>query len=182
MLFSIARTGWAPAIFGRLNSQSSPIFALLLSSNGIVVALVLETWAPANAFEFILRGAFFGMILSWLVSLAAHVVFRRQVRPVELASLPLHSPFGAWGSAIGFLVMCSVILRGWWDSRVNFGSGVLYLVSLTAAWWAIKQMRREVGSQEEGFRVRRSRGLNGILKAIASLQQSRISRQSEDRS
>jgi amino acid transporter, AAT family len=146
MLFSMARTGWAPTIFGRLNSQGSPIFALLLSSYGIVVALVLEKWAPANAFEFILRGAFFGMILSWVVSLAAHVVFRRRVSRQELASLPLHSPFGGWGSAVGFVVMCLVILKGWWDSRVNFGSAILYLISLTAAWWVIKQGRTEAGN------------------------------------
>jgi amino acid transporter, AAT family len=141
MLFSMARTGWAPQLFGKLNSQGSPIFALLLSSYGIMVALVLIKWAPANAFEFILRGAFFGMTLSWVVSLAAHVVFRRRVSQQELASLPLHSPFGGWGSAIGFVVICLVILKGWWDSQVNFGSAVLYLVSLTAAWWVIKQTR-----------------------------------------
>src|SRR5246500_129355 len=112
-LFSMARTGWAPAAPGRVDSQGSPTFALLVSSYGIVVALVLEKWAPVDAFEFILRGAFFGMILSWVVSLAAHVVFRRRVSREELASLPLHSPFGALGSVIGFVVICLVILKGW---------------------------------------------------------------------
>jgi L-asparagine transporter-like permease len=116
--------------------------ALLVSSYGIVVALVLVKWAPANAFEFILRGAFFGMILSWVVSLAAHAVFRRRASAQELESLPLHSPFGAWGSIIGFVVICAVILKGWWDSRVNLVSGVLYLLFLTTAWWVIKQARK----------------------------------------
>jgi amino acid transporter, AAT family len=138
MLFSMARTGWAPARLGRLNSQGSPTLALLVSAYGIVVALILEKWAPANAFEFILRAAFFGMILSWVVSLAAHVNFRRRTTPEELQSLPLRSPLGSWGSAIGFTVICAVILKGWWDSRVNFISGVLYLLFLTLAWWVIK--------------------------------------------
>lgn len=142
MLFSMARTGWAPASLGKLNSKGSPMPALLVSSYGIVVALVLVKWAPANAFEFILRGAFFGMILSWVVSLAAHVVFRRRATPDQLASLPLHSPFGAWGSIIGFVVICAVILKGWWDSWVNLVSGVLYLLLLTAAWSVIKQARK----------------------------------------
>src|SRR6201987_2860667 len=78
MLFSMARTGWAPARLGELNARGSPKLAVLASSYGIVVALVLEKWAPANAFEFILRAAFFGMMLSWIVSLAAHVSFRRR--------------------------------------------------------------------------------------------------------
>jgi AAT family amino acid transporter len=142
MLFSMARTGWAPARLGHLNAQGSPNLALLVSSYGIVVALVLEKWAPRNAFEFILRAAFFGMILSWVVSLAAHVSFRRRIKPEDLKALPLHSPFGDWGSALGFTVICAVILKGWWDSRVNLISGVLYLLFLTLAWWVIKSSRR----------------------------------------
>jgi amino acid transporter, AAT family len=139
MLFSMARTGWAPTALGKLNSQGSPMPALLVSSYGIVVALVLIKWAPANAFEFILRGAFFGMILSWVVSLAAHAVFRKRATSQELHSLPLHSPFGRWGSILGFIVICAVIVKGWWDSRVNFVSALLYLILLTTAWWLIKR-------------------------------------------
>jgi amino acid transporter, AAT family len=141
MLFSMARTGWAPARLGQLNKRGSPTLAVLFSSYGILVALVMERWAPRDAFEYILRAAFFGMILSWVVSLAAHFVFRRRARAEQLRALPLRSPLGAWGSAVGFLVMCAVILKGWWDSRVNLISGLLYLLLLTAAWWMIKKTR-----------------------------------------
>lgn len=142
MLFSMARTGWAPARLGQLNAQGSPKLAVLFSSFGIVVALVLERWAPSNAFEYILRAAFFGMILSWVVSLAAHISFRRRTSTEQIRALPLRSPIGIWGSVAGFTVMCAVILKGWWDSHVNLISGVLYLLLLTAAWWAIKQGRK----------------------------------------
>ena len=54
VLFSLARTGWAPAVLGRLNASGSPRLALLSSSYGIVVALVLEKWAPKTAFVSIL--------------------------------------------------------------------------------------------------------------------------------
>lgn len=141
MLFSMARTGWAPAHLGRLNQQGSPKLAVIVSSYGILVALALERWAPGNAFEFILRGAFFGMILSWVVSLAAHFSFRRRASPEQLRALPLRSPLGAWGSGLGFGVICAVILKGWWDSRVNLISGLLYLLLLTAAWAVIRRTR-----------------------------------------
>jgi L-asparagine transporter-like permease len=142
MLFSMARTGWAPARLGELNARGSPKLAVLASSYGIVVALVLEKWAPANAFEFILRAAFFGMMLSWVVSLAAHVSFRRRRNSTEMQELPLRSPLGVGGSVVGFTVICAVILKGWYDSRVNLVSGVLYLLLLTAAWWVIKKTRK----------------------------------------
>src|SRR6266478_3180809 len=78
MLFSLARTGWAPAAFGRLNAAGSPMLALLASSYGIVVALVLEKWAPEDAFVSILGAALVGLLLAWVVSLAAHVSFRER--------------------------------------------------------------------------------------------------------
>ena len=87
ILFSLARSGWAPAVFGRLSASGSPKMALLASSHGIVVALVLEKWAPKNAFVSILGAALVGMLLAWLVSLAAHVEFRAE--DFLPASLPL---------------------------------------------------------------------------------------------
>jgi L-asparagine transporter-like permease len=137
-LFSLARTGWAPAPLGRLNAAGSPRNALITSSYAIIVALVLEKWAPKNAFEFILRAAFFGMMLSWLASLAAHVVFRRRATAAEIAALPLRSPVAGWGSIVGFAVIVAATLKTWWDSRVNLISGVLYLVLLTIAYFLIK--------------------------------------------
>jgi AAT family amino acid transporter len=142
MLFSMARTGWAPAVLGKLNRQGSPKLAVIVSAYGIVVALALERWAPRDAFEFILRAAFFGMILSWVVSLAAHFVFRRRATAEQIRALPLRSPLGAWGSAVGFVVVCAVIVKGWWDSSVNLISAALYLILLTAAWWVIKRARK----------------------------------------
>ena len=41
MLFSLARSGWAPARLGKLNSVGSPRLALLVSSFGIVVAFTM---------------------------------------------------------------------------------------------------------------------------------------------
>ncbi|HZP62428.1 MAG TPA: amino acid permease [Terriglobales bacterium] len=143
MLFSMARTGWAPARLGNLNSAGSPNLALLASSYGIVVALVLERWAPGVAFEYILRGAFLGMMLSWLVSLAAHVSFRRRLTPEIVASLPMRSPLGAAGSVLGFVLVCAAVLKGWWDSRVNLISGVALLVGLTLAYFLIRPHARK---------------------------------------
>lgn len=142
MLFSLARSGWAPAPLGHLNKAGSPNLALLVSSYGIVAALVLERWAPADAFDYILRGAFFGLILSWFVSLAAHVSFRRKITAQQTAALPVRSPLGWWGSAIGFVVIAAAVLKTWWDSRVNFVTGVIYLVALTICYYVIRLTRR----------------------------------------
>jgi AAT family amino acid transporter len=140
MLFSLARSGWAPAALGRLNAAGSPKLALLASSYGIAVALVLERWAPQNAFVSILGAALVGMLLSWLVSLAAHVKFRQRLSADQLAALPMRSPLGAWGSALGFVLVILGILE---TGRLTLISGAVYMVVLTAAYWLMKKGRAE---------------------------------------
>ena len=139
VLFSLARTGWAPAVFGRLNASGSPRLALLASSYGIVVALVLEKWAPKNAFVSILGAALVGMLLSWLVSLAAHVKFRQKLSSSQVAALPMRSPLGAWGSTLGFLMIIVAVLETGWRSHLTLISGAVYVVVLTAAYFLLRK-------------------------------------------
>jgi amino acid transporter, AAT family len=138
VLFSLARTGWAPAVLGRLNRAGSPRLALLASSYGIVVALVLEKWAPQNAFVSVLGAALIGILLSWMITLAAHVKFRRQASASQLAALPMRSPLGAWGSALGLVLIIVAVLETGWNSRLTLISGALYVVVLTAAYFQLK--------------------------------------------
>jgi amino acid transporter, AAT family len=147
MLFSLARTGWAPRTLGRLSTKGIPTLALLVSSYGILVALVLERWAPAKAFEYILRGAFFGMILSWIISLAAHINFRRQLTSAQSAKIPARSPLGKWGSIIGLAVVLASTAKTWWDSRINLIVGLIFLIALTLLYFLIRPHKLQTDGQ-----------------------------------
>ena len=138
MLFSLARGGWAPASLGRLNAAGSPQMALVASSYGIVVAVVLEMWVPGNAFVYILSGALFGLMLSWLVSLAAHISCRRQMGTGQLSELPMRSPLGAGGSMLGLTLVIAAILKTWWDSRISLLSGLSSLLVLSVAYMFLR--------------------------------------------
>jgi AAT family amino acid transporter len=138
MLFSLARKGWAPTSLGRLNAAGAPQLALVASSYGIVVAVVLEMWVPGNAFVYILSGALFGLMLSWLVSLGAHISCRRRMNSSQVNALPMRSPLGAWGSVLGLTLVTAAILKTWWDSRVSLISGVSTLLLLTVAYMFLR--------------------------------------------
>jgi L-asparagine transporter-like permease len=138
MIFSLARTGWAPASLGRLNHEGSPRNAVLHSSIGILFALALILFAPENAFRYMLGAAFTGMILSWLVSLAAHIRFRRMRSPAELAALPLRSPLGIWGSIIGLITVMISLLQTWLHPLVNLWSGLACFLVLTIAFLILR--------------------------------------------
>ncbi len=138
MIFSLARTGWAPASLGRLNHEGSPQNAVLHSSFGILFALALVLWAPQNAFRYLLGAAFTGMILSWLVSLAAHIRFRSRRSREELAGLPLRSPLGQAGSIIGLILVTISLVQTWLSPRMNLWSGLACLAFLTSAYFVLK--------------------------------------------
>jgi L-asparagine transporter-like permease len=142
MIFSLARTGWAPARLGRLNHEGSPQYAVLLSCFGILFALALALWAPMNAFRYIVGAAFSGMILSWLVSLAAHIRFRTRRSPAELAALALRSPLGRWGSILGLILVTIALIQTWLYPLVNLYSGLICMAALVLAYGFANRHRR----------------------------------------
>src|SRR5712664_4223468 len=146
MLFSLARTGWAPSALGRLSSKGSPTLALLVSSYGVVIALVLERWDASNAFVYVLRGAFSGIMLSWSVSPAAHLSFRRRLTAVQAAEIPARSPLGKWGSIVGLVVVVAAIAKTWWDSRINLIAGLTFLIALTLLYFLLRPNAKQSNS------------------------------------
>ncbi len=139
LLFSMGRTGWAPASLGKLNASGSPRLALLVSSYGIVTALIIEHWAGQQSFVYIMGAAFSGLIFSWVVSLAAHVSFRRRLTPEQLAALPMRSPLGAWGSMLGFVLASITVLHTFFATRINAVGGSVFFAALTAAYLFLKR-------------------------------------------
>jgi len=139
LLFSMGRTGWAPASLGKLNASGSPRLALLVSSYGIVTALIIENWAPKQAFLYIMGAAFSGLIFSWVVSLASHISFRRRLTPQQLTALPMRSPLGIWGSMLGFLMASATVLHTLFSTRINAIGGLTFLAALTLAYALLKR-------------------------------------------
>jgi amino acid transporter, AAT family len=142
LLFSMGRTGWAPASMGKLNASGSPRLALLVSSYGIVTALIIENWAQQKAFVYIMGAAFSGLIFSWVVSLAAHISFRRRLTPQQEAALPMRSPLGVYGSIIGIVLVSATVLHTLFATRINAIGGLIFFATLTAAYTFLKRRRQ----------------------------------------
>jgi AAT family amino acid transporter len=144
LLFSMGRSGWAPASMGKLSASGSPRMAVLVSSYGIVTALIIENWAGNRAFVYIMGAAFSGLIFSWVVSLAAHISFRRRLTSQEVSALPLRSPLGIWGSVLGFILVAIAILHTLLTSRVNQLGGLFFFAGLTIAYLLLKRHREKM--------------------------------------
>jgi len=141
LLFSMGRSGWAPPSMGKLNASGSPRSAVLVSSYGIVTALIIQHWAPKQAFVYIMGAAFSGLFFCWVVSLAAHLSFRWQLTPQEVAALPLRSPLGSWGSMLGFVLASAFIIQTLRSSRINQLGGLIFFAGLTIAYLFLKRRK-----------------------------------------
>jgi amino acid transporter, AAT family len=141
MLFSLARAGHAPRRLGQLNQGGVPMGALLASMLGIVLAIVLQLRAPEQAYLYIINTSLVGGMIAWLVSLLAHVRFRRAISAEQLKSLGLRSRFGSAGSIFGFVAIVAVVASTWWvqQSSVAAKSAVFYIVILSGAYWLVKK-------------------------------------------
>jgi AAT family amino acid transporter len=135
MLFSISRAGYAPKRMGVLNRHGVPMGALVVSMLGIVAAILLQL-RTSNAYLYIINASLVGGMLAWLISLLAHVRFRRMVSPEQLKEIGLRSPLGAVGSILGFIAIVAAIACTWWvsQSSVAAKSAGIYLVVLSAAY------------------------------------------------
>src|SRR6267154_3305006 len=142
LLFSMGRSGWAPASMGKLSAAGSPRWALLVSSYGIITALIIENWAPKQAFLYIMGAAFSGLILSWVISLAAHVSFRWRLTPQQVAAMPMRSPLGIWGSIVGFVLVSIAVIHTLISTRMNAIGGLIFFTALTIAYLLLKNRRQ----------------------------------------
>ena len=148
MMFSLSRSGFAPKLLGKLSRRGMPVAAVLASSVGLVVALVLSEMFKETAFVFLIGVAFFGGPFIWLMTLATHVAFRLRVAKENRAIVKI-APFGMWSSALGILALLAILVSTWWipDFRVTLKAGLPWLGFLTLCYFIWKKLqRRETAS------------------------------------
>ena len=96
MLFSLARSGQAPALLGRLSAHGVPRNAVLISGAGLGIAACIYRFFADTAYVYLLGIALFGAIFCWLMILATHVRFRKTVVP--------------YGSIAGIIMLFGVLI------------------------------------------------------------------------
>ena len=143
MLFSLARSGYAPARLGELAANGSPRAALLFSTGGIAAAVVAQYLVPEQAYLYIILSSLFGGMLAWAIALAAHIAFRGRLSADELAALPMRSPGGAAASWFGLAGVGAVVVSTWWvpQTRVTMLAGVPQLALLSVAYVLVSRRR-----------------------------------------
>jgi AAT family amino acid transporter len=107
-LFSLSRDGYLPQVLGRLGRNGVPHLALLLSTAGMVTAILLAVFAPSHAFLSLYGIAVAGMFFVWIVVLLAHLSFRKVQGPARIAALPIRLPFSPYAQIVALAALAAI--------------------------------------------------------------------------
>ncbi len=111
MLYSLARAGDAPAVFGALSRHGVPGHATLLATAAVLAATLLA-WLTPSAYGLLFGVSLFGGVFVWLAILVSHLAFRRRHRGVRLPLTMPGYPYVQW-AGIGVLVALLATMA--WD-------------------------------------------------------------------
>ena len=110
MLFSLARSGYAPAWLGIVTEAGVPRRAVAVASAGMAVAILLAIYAPGEAFLALYGTAVAGMLFIWIVILFTSLSFHRMLDPARLSRLPIRLPAPRITATCGIISLVAILL------------------------------------------------------------------------
>ena len=107
MLFSLSRAGYAPRRLGFLTRSGVPVAALLVSTAGIGLAVILNLRYHDRSFLMMLAISMFGPMFTWFMIFVTHLRFRNHYEGMQVA-------FRMWGfpytTLLGALLMLAALV------------------------------------------------------------------------
>jgi amino acid transporter, AAT family len=149
MMFSLARSGYAPERFGRVSVRGTPLEALLASAAGMVLATVVAFFFPRSAYVILFGISLFGGLFAWIMIFVTHLYFRSRWRAQEATGTrsPVKMPGYPYTSLLGLALMLAILLTTWWvegmRSTLRAGLPWLAFVSAVYAIWARRTSNRQ---------------------------------------
>jgi amino acid transporter, AAT family len=143
MLFSLSRSGYAPAWISRLSGNGVPHRALALSTVGMVAAILLAIYAPARAFLMLYGVAVAGMFFVWGVILLSHVYFRRALAFETTARIPIRlwlSPYSNW---LGIAALVGITVSTFFVDGLQYAVPAFlpFLLAMSVLYWKSRRLR-----------------------------------------
>jgi L-asparagine transporter-like permease len=143
ILFSLSRDGYVPATLGRLGKNGVPYFALLVSTGGMVAAILLAIVAPVRAFLLLYGVAVAGMFFVWIVILSAHLSFRRSLGQSRANQLPIRLRFSPYSQIAALIALAAITISTFYVEGLQYTvpSFMLFLLVITAFYWVLKRSK-----------------------------------------
>ena len=146
MLFSLARSGYAPVWLAVVSEKGVPLRAVGVASAGMALAILLAIFAPGDAFLALFGTAVAGMLFIWIVILFTYLRFRASMSPEEVARLPIRLPAHRTAATFGIVSLLAI------TATTFFVDGLQYTVPSFLPFLAVVsipyvRMRKRIGAK-----------------------------------
>jgi len=144
MLFSLARSNDAPAVLGSVSKRDTPWHAAAVSTLGVLAAS-MTAYASPKAWNILFGVALFGAILTWMIILFTHLMFRRKYPAEKRAQLAVHAPLSPWLQILGLGLLFAVLVTMGLDTQfwnVAIIVGVPWVIVVSACYFFLRARRR----------------------------------------
>lgn len=140
MIFSLSRSGFAPAALSTVSRNGVPVRSLVLSSFGVAFAAVASVVLPGGSFILVMSIAMFGALFGWLMIFATHFKFRLACKRDEITPAFRLVLFPI-PTLVGFVMMLAIIGSTLFVPafRMAVITGVPMLVLLVLAYAVVKK-------------------------------------------
>jgi len=130
MMFSLARGNYAPSFLGKLSKAGTPVNALLASTGGIALAVLLQTFGSERAYLYTFGIALFGALFVWTMIIVTFFAFRASRKHEGGKPLPTRMPLHPVLPGIGVVLLVSIIITFYFHDffRVGLYSGAGWLI------------------------------------------------------
>jgi L-asparagine transporter-like permease len=138
MLFSLSRSGYAPAWISRISGNGVPHRALGLSTAGMMAAIVLAIYAPSRAFLMLYGVAVAGMFFVWSVILLSHIRFRERLS--SEARLPIRLAFSPYSNWLGIAALVSITVSTFFVDGLRYAAPAFlpFLLAMSVLYWKLR--------------------------------------------
>lgn len=141
MFHALAVDHEAPRFASRTNAKGAPRGAVALAMCGMALAAALAILSPGNVFMWLYGMATIGILVTWVMVMSTHLVFRRKRARAGLP-LPVNR---LWGSPVTNVVVLAasvaIFVALYWLMPIAWYAGVPYILALSVGYWLLSRSR-----------------------------------------
>ncbi|PAF45399.1 amino acid permease [Helicobacter sp. 11S02629-2] len=122
MLFTLSKKKTIPAFFGKTTKRGIPIYGVIFSMIGGILALLSKIYEPESVFLLLINVSGFATLIAWMAISLSQLNFRRKfVREGgDIKSLPYKTPFMPYTPIIAIILCLAAIVGSFFDVEQRY--------------------------------------------------------------
>jgi AAT family amino acid transporter len=143
MLYSLAKIGQAPRVFGKVSSRHIPAAGVTASAALMLIGVALNYIVPAQVFVYVTSISLVGSLWTWALIVIAHLGYRKAVAAGEARAVAYRMPGSPYTN---YLVVAFIILVAFFLSLDASTRVALYVAPV---WFAILAIGYQFAKRRE---------------------------------